>query len=857
MNTTRRDLLRWTIGAFPFVALTGDELLAAPPERLPTVWPNGSLSQEEFERHYRLFSDLCHKAPTARQEETLAVAEEIYQLLHSWRPSAPPDDDFRRVSRVVLAHQRSLGRDFPVLRLSANGKLLDNPPAVELALNLPRPVLVAVGKKGKPSHTEIVELLARRESDRLEIRLADGSVVSIPVVVQEAATIRGKLFDADQKEPWPGRVSVEGSDGLFRHAEAFAQIPTVSEKPVVFRPAWRKLPFFYSDGRFEVRVPPGRTRLTLERGCEHELVTKQLHLKPGEIREVSITSKRFFDMRAAGWFSGDTHVHWSVNSWDENEDLGLLRVVQRAEDVRVVNNLTLHQWRAKKPFTKPDHGPPGPLAGLCDADHHVEMGEEFRNDNQYGHVNLLGLRELILPISTGPGSGGDARALDWPQNKTILEAARKQGAVVCEAHNLGPFGTSGVPVNVIHGLSDCLDQLEPEHYYRFLNCGIKIGLGNGSDHPARLVGCCRVYVHLNGSFTYAKWLDGLKHGRSFTTSGPLLFLTVNDASLGATVAAKPGDVLRIKAKALSKRPLGTFEVVSNGEVLKSVTTNDTEAAFDFELKTDGPRWLTARASRTGNYDALSGPDIAHTSAVYVDVAGKTVFRPEAAEWWIKNIRQHRERVRLLANFANDTQRRDALAHIDEGIRRYQELIDRAGGKTGSGRPDVFEQLDRIARAVDPKEDGWDKTTLLAVEQARLSKDARALETAIEKLVLLQVQINPEGRVRVQRGPMAAELVANQPRRFLIRIENASGGQQLLSPRSSHSGGEPNPFDLEMPKIDDLTPSLQGFPVEYRLLRITARKSGKRELNLGLEAGQGTQDIGFRGETPVLFAISAK
>ena len=117
-------------------------------------------------------------------------------------------------------------------------------------------------KKGEPTRTEIVELLAQRQNERVEIRLTNGGNVSIPVVVQAAATIRGKLFDPDRKEPWPGRVSVEGSDGLFRHAKAFAHIPTVSEKPVVFRPAWRKLPFFYSDGIFEVRVPPGRTRIT-------------------------------------------------------------------------------------------------------------------------------------------------------------------------------------------------------------------------------------------------------------------------------------------------------------------------------------------------------------------------------------------------------------------------------------------------------------------------------------------------------------------------------------------------------------------------------------------------------------------
>ena len=77
--------------------------------------------------------------------------------------------------------------------------------------------------------------------------------------------------------------------------------------------------------------------------------------------------------------------------------------------------------------------------------------------------------------------------------------------------------------------------------------------------------------------------------------------------------------------------LGTLEVVSNGEVFKSVTTNDTEAAFDCEAKLDGPRWFVARCGGTGNYDTLSGPDIAHTSAMYADISNMGVFRKDAAE----------------------------------------------------------------------------------------------------------------------------------------------------------------------------------------------------------------------------------
>jgi len=75
--------------------------------------------------------------------------------------------------------------------------------------------------------------------------------------------------------------------------------------------------------------------------------------------------------------------------------------------------------------------------------------------------------------------------------------------------------------------------------------------------------------------------------------------------------------------------LGTFEVISNSEVLKTTHTEKTEHRFEFDLPIEQSRWITARVARGDNFDALSGPDIAHTSAIYLTVDDKPVFRPEA------------------------------------------------------------------------------------------------------------------------------------------------------------------------------------------------------------------------------------
>ena len=52
----------------------------------------------------------------------------------------------------------------------------------------------------------------------------------------------------------------------------------------------------------------------------------------------------------------------------------------------------------------------------------------------------------------------------------------------------------------------------------------------------------------------------------------------------------------------------------------------------------------------------------------------------------------------------------------------------------------------------------------------------------------------------------------------------------------------------------MTPTLSGLAVEYALALVYSSESGQREATIGFDVGQGTQDLGFRGELPVLFNV---
>ena len=46
--------------------------------------------------------------------------------------------------------------------------------------------------------------------------------------------------------------------------------------------------------------------------------------------------------------------------------------------------------------------------------------------------------------------------------------------------------------------------------------------------------------------------------------------------------------------------------------------------------------------------------------------------------------------------------------------------------------------------------------------------------------------------------------------------------------------------------------LSGLAVEYAILQIASRDPGKRSALIGINVGQGSQDVGFRNDVEVLF-----
>jgi hypothetical protein len=137
--------------------------------------------------------------------------------------------------------------------------------------------------------------------------------------------------------------------------------------------------------------------------------------------------------------------------------------------------------------------------------------------------------------------------------------------------------------------------------------------------------------------------------------------------------------------------------------------------------------------------------------------------------------------------------------------------------------------------------------------------AQRLQQLLDAHCLIGVSINPESRVKAARGPAAAELRLNRESVVLLKVHNDAGvtqalqvtGPQLRSPLESEVGRW---LEGVVHTAPPLAKTLSGHKVEYVILRLTAREAGKREVTLKFDVGQGTQDLGFRAEVPVLFTV---
>jgi hypothetical protein len=211
-----------------------------------------------------------------------------------------------------------------------------------------------------------------------------------------------------------------------------------------------------------------------------------------------------------------------------------------------------------------------------------------------------------------------------------------------------------------------------------------------------------------------------------------------------------------------------------------------------------------------------------------------------------------------------------------------------------GQP-LGQNATRLLQALDFLGTPLAKETAEAVEEAAKARDAAKIQKLLDPHVLLAVNINPESRVKVARGPADAALQQHGFTPVVVKIVNDSTVKSALRATSPQSGPRqktdyngviaeikkkidakkitPKEGELQIAKLNKdkeefrsrflqvemftarpMTSTLSGLKVEYALALVYSSEAGKREATIAFDVGQGTQDLGFRAELPVLFDV---
>jgi hypothetical protein len=426
-------------------------------------------------------------------------------------------------------------------------------------------------------------------------------------------------------------------------------------------------------------LPRGAYRLEAVSGLESLLVHRELDL--GRDADLAVTLPAVIRPEKDQLVAGNTHLHLRTLTFEQADDY--LRKVPAADRLRVMFISYLERYKVDVDYIT-NRYPIGPLPKLSATGVLFDNGEEHRHNFEgfgegYGHVMFLNLKKLVQPVSTGPGITGGG--FDDIPLRPGIDEARRQGATVIWCHN-----TNGVEdvLNALTGRLDALNVFDgsrtgtfEDNYYRYLNLGLRMPISTGTDWF--MYDFARVYAKVPGELSVPAWLDAVKAGRCQATNGPLLTLKIEGREVGDTLDLKAPAKIKIDARAVGRVNFQKLQLVHNGKVIRTenaVGRDSFACAFTHEMRVEAPGWFALRIdSQTKN--ELGAVLFAHTSPVYVTLAGKSILDVDAGLELLKQVEIGRAKIRQNGKFSAPAAQDKVLAMYDDAIKDLSDRINRA------------------------------------------------------------------------------------------------------------------------------------------------------------------------------------
>ena len=522
----------------------------------------------------------------------------------------------------------------------------------------------------------------------LEIPLATGLVLAaVSVSIGRTATLLnaadGSLsfavteeIAAGEKRSTPCRFHITNADG-----KAITKPTSPQRDPLFF---YRD--HFVCEGVGTLVLPAGHYTYAVERGPEYRNLTGSFDITAEQLTRLDLTLKRWIDLERQGWYSGDTHIH---------RPLEQIPLHLEAEDLHVAPVLTV--WNHRNHWK--DHALPGSLVTAVAPTRvlHALASEDERGGgallyfNADAPVDLEGdTREApspvaqLLKVTANPNVIVEVEKPFWWDAPTWVATGRIHSIGIANNHQ----NRSRMYPDEAWGRPRDAKRLPPprgngfysqELYYRFLECGLRIAptAGSASGVLPNPIGYNRIYVHLDGAFSYEKWWEALVAGRSFVTNGPILLVEANGARPGQVFTAPEGQAieLALDVRVSGNDPLEAIEVIRNGKVVERLDGDVSGWPRLRPLRFEKSGWFLVRAITTVPHTFR----FASSAPFYVEIEGKRRVDREDVNFFIKWIKA---RIRTLEtstsdDLTSDDVRKAVLKPHREAVAFYERLLNEA------------------------------------------------------------------------------------------------------------------------------------------------------------------------------------
>jgi hypothetical protein len=434
---------------------------------------------------------------------------------------------------------------------------------------------------------------------------------------------------------------------------------------------------FSADRGVELAVPAGRYHLHASHGPEYRLAHHQLEVAAGRTTTLKVELERWTDPSSRGWYSGENHIHanYGYGQW-YNTPEEMRRMVE-AEGLNVSNFVVANSDTDGVFDREFFRGRPDPNSGPQNV---LYWNEEFRA-TLWGHMTLVNLKKLVEPVFTG--FADTTNPWDAPTNSDIADHVHLQGGHVNYTHPaqnvtdpyLGAYSAKSLPVDIALGRIDSVDinagyEATVPFWHRLLNCGFRIPASAGTDCflnrvRSQLPGASRAYVKVEGEFSYDAWIKGLKAGRSFVTNGPIL-----DFLPGETIRLDAPGELPVKAGATFTAAIDRLEVMWNGEVVArgELAADKLSATVNAAVKAGRSGWIGVRV--------IAGRFQAHSSPVYVEVAGKPAGSKADAEYFLAWIDRLEAQLKKRDRVPGDALQKHVADQLNQAREVYRKIAAR-------------------------------------------------------------------------------------------------------------------------------------------------------------------------------------